>query len=183
MPAMESLCLRGIGDCATMFSNQNLKMLAKAGDNLKQLNLSLAVQTSVGWITEGIAAIGDAMPVLEELVIDHVHVTDEGWKKFARARVDAGHLLRCLAVSCQKARGGREGFEPSFPAISLLARAVTDFMEVGSEKAGYLRITCPSKVVRGKGDITGMMGKRYKTCSMRNMGKPLCYSFIDAGSL
>lgn len=40
-------------------------------------------------ITEGMAALGAGMPKLQELVVDRLNVSEEGWKKFASARIEA----------------------------------------------------------------------------------------------
>lgn len=39
-------------------------------------------------ITAGMAAIGANVPHLEELVVDQLKITDEGWRRFATARAD-----------------------------------------------------------------------------------------------
>lgn len=62
-------------------------------------------------ITSSMAALGSSMPRLEELVVDRLKVTDEGWKQFAMSRIEADAEISARegssAASCCSA--GRDG--------------------------------------------------------------------------
>lgn len=59
------------------------------GDSLCDLRkLWLSAPNAGPSITAGMAAVGGSMPRLEELVVDRLKVTDDGWRRFATARND-----------------------------------------------------------------------------------------------
>ncbi|CAM9519766.1 unnamed protein product [Pylaiella littoralis] len=79
--------------------------------------LWLAAPTEGPSITaRGMGAVGANMPLLEELVVDGLKVTDEGWRSFATARRDAAAAAAAAAASVGSSSSSGQRNRPTRPS-------------------------------------------------------------------
>lgn len=123
---MSTVSLESLRVCAWRYSqgcllvDSSLVTLAGGADTL--LRLTLIAGSSTGEdIEEGMAALGAAAPRLQVLMIDELRVTNKGWEKFGKARLETKRHLVSVRI---KAAG--KPYIPSKTVRALLLEAVTE---------------------------------------------------------
>lgn len=114
--------------------DSSLVSLAGGGDALLRLTL-VAGSLQGAKVEEGMAALGAAAPRLQVLTIDQLRVTNKGWEKFGKARIETKRHLVSVRI---KTAG--DVYVPSKVVRALLMNAVTESLVLcDGGKASHLK--------------------------------------------
>lgn len=85
------------------------------------MRLTLVAGSTGADVEEGMSALGAATPRLQVLTIDQLRVTNKGWEKFGRARIETKRHLVSVRI-----KAAREAYVPSKMVRALLLKALTE---------------------------------------------------------